>query len=231
MQVSSRTILVRSVVLLLSIRPAAADRPVQTTTVTVPGLAEPAEIRNDPWGIPHITAGSAADAYFVQGFDAARLRLWQIDFWRRRGLGRLSSVLGPGFLGYDRAARLFLDRTDPAEGWARYDPGVAQTAAAFTGGINAWIDLVQREPRLLPPEFEELGYRPEKWLPEDLLRIRDPPAGIANRVFRAELACNGGLGVRRIAHPAHASLADPGSGGPRPLRSQLRRFARPDPRR
>ena len=56
----------------------------------VAGLKEPAEIIVDRWGIPHIYAKSEHDVFLAQGFNAARDRLWQIDLWRRRGLGLLS---------------------------------------------------------------------------------------------------------------------------------------------
>jgi penicillin amidase len=196
-RIPARSSTVLAAVVLLAVRllptPAQAAPPIQTTIVSVPGLAQPAEILVDGWGIPHIYAANETDAYLAQGFDAARLRLWQIDFWRRRGLGLLASTFGPHFLGYDRAARLFLDRTDPKVAWANYDPSVARDAAAFTAGVNAYITLIDRNPELLPPEFVELGYRPERWRPEDLLRIGEPPSGLDSRVARAELACKGGL--------------------------------------
>ena len=59
---------------------------VRQETHAVAGLAAPAEIIVDRWGIPHIYAASAKDAFFVQGYNAARDRLWQIDLWRKRGL-------------------------------------------------------------------------------------------------------------------------------------------------
>ena len=78
----------------------------------VSGLEEPAEIIVDEWGVPHIYANTHYDAFFVQGFNAARDRLWQIDTWRRRGLGELSAVLGERYVEQDRANRLFLYRGD-----------------------------------------------------------------------------------------------------------------------
>ena len=51
---------------------------------TLEGLEKPAEIVVDEWGVPHIYAGTHYDAFFVQGFNAARDRLWQIDTWRRQ---------------------------------------------------------------------------------------------------------------------------------------------------
>ena len=91
----------------------------------VPGLAAPAQILVDPWGVPHLYAASSDDLYFVQGFNAARDRLFQIDLWRRRGLGRLASVFGSDFVEQDRAARLFLYRGDMAREWRSYGPDCA----------------------------------------------------------------------------------------------------------
>ena len=84
------------------------------------GLGEAAEIVIDRWGIPHIYAASQTDAFFVQGFNAARDRLWQIDLWRKRGLGLLAGELGPAYVERDRAARLLLYRGDMAAEWASY---------------------------------------------------------------------------------------------------------------
>ncbi len=74
----------------------------------VNGLEKPAEIIVDEWGVPHIYVQTHYDAFFVQGFNAARDRLWQIDVWRRRGLGLLSEVFGDQFVEQDCANRLFL---------------------------------------------------------------------------------------------------------------------------
>lgn len=140
--------------------------------ITVPGLSATAEINIDRWGIPHIRAAHISDLFFVQGFNAARDRLWHIDLWRKRGLGILAADFGPGYLAQDRAARLFLYRGDMAAEWAAYGPDAKEICIAFTNGINAFIDLVDREPVRLPPEFEAFGTRPAKWAPEDVVRIR-----------------------------------------------------------
>ena len=72
----------------------------------VPGLGEPVEIVQDRCGVPHIYAATRGDAFVAQGFNAARERLFQIDLWRRRGLGRLSAAFGPEHVEQDRATRL-----------------------------------------------------------------------------------------------------------------------------
>ena len=144
----------------------------QDARYTVAGLTKPAEIIVDQWGVPHIYANDHYDAFFVQGFNAARDRLWQIDTWRRRGLGRLSEVLGSAYVNQDRAARLFLYRGDMYSEWLAYGNDAKKITEAFTAGINAYIDLTEKHANLLPPEFTLLGYAPAKWAAEDVVRIR-----------------------------------------------------------
>ena len=138
----------------------------------LPGLSAPGEILVDRWGIPHIYGASRPDAFLLQGFNAARDRLWQIDLWRRRGLGRLSAALGRSYVEQDRAARLFLYRGDLAREYAAYGDDAEEIATAFAAGVNAYIDQIEAGAVPLPVEFEALGYRPERWAPEDVVRIR-----------------------------------------------------------
>ena len=62
--------------------------------VTVPGLQGPVEIVRDADGVPYIYASNDLDAIFGQGYVHAQDRLWQMEFQRRVGAGRLSEVLG-----------------------------------------------------------------------------------------------------------------------------------------
>jgi penicillin amidase len=174
----------------------------------VQGLAQPAEIVVDRWGIAHIYAKSARDAFFLQGYNAARDRLWQIDLWRKRGLGRLSESLGPAYVAQDRAARLFLYRGDMAAEWAAYAPGARETVEAFAAGVNAYVAEVRAGTRALPVEFKLTNSVPEPWNPEDVLRIRSHAlvSNITSEVARAQVVCAGGVEadrLRRKLEPAH----------------------------
>ncbi|MDX5400965.1 MAG: penicillin acylase family protein, partial [Rhodobacterales bacterium] len=142
------------------------------TTHHLPGLSAPVTLRIDRWGLTHIRAEGKADLFFAQGFNAARDRLWQIDLWRKRGLGLLAADFGPGYLMQDRAARLFLYRGDMAPEWAAYGDDAEAICTAFAAGINAYVDLVLRGDAPLPAEFGVLGTRPAHWAPEDVVRIR-----------------------------------------------------------
>ncbi len=138
----------------------------------VAGLADPVEVLVDRYGVPHVYAAGRDDLFVAQGFTAARDRLFQMDLWRRRGLGLLSEVFGPDYVARDRAARLFLYRGDMAAEWPAYGPDTERVTTAFVRGINAYVELCREQPRHLPPEFRELGYEPAHWAPEDVARIR-----------------------------------------------------------
>ncbi len=164
-----------------------ATSSVMTTIHELEGLEKPAEILVDNWGIPHIYASSQTDVYFAQGFNVARDRLWQIDLWRKNGLGELSEVLGPEYVEQDKAKRLFLYRGDMEEEWEAYGPETEEIVTAFTEGINAYVEMTEANPELLPDEFDILDYEPSKWEPEDVVRIRSHglTRNITNEVARA----------------------------------------------
>jgi penicillin G amidase len=143
-----------------------------TTTFDVPGLSAPVEVLIDRWGVPHLYAGSEEDLFVAQGFNAARDRLFQIDLWRRRGLGLLSEVFGEVCVERDRAARLFLYRGDMRTEWLAYGAETERVTDAFVRGVNAFVALAREDPAHLPPEFEALEYLPSYWEASDVARIR-----------------------------------------------------------
>ncbi|MER8874892.1 penicillin acylase family protein [Mesorhizobium sp. M0814] len=138
----------------------------------VKGLQSEISISVDRWGLPHIRAKNLQDLFFAQGWNAARDRLWQIDLARKRGLGLLSRDFGPGYLAQDKASRLFLYRGDMASEWKAYGPDTEEICTAFSDGINAYVDACNAGLISLPPEFAVLGNRPDRWKPEDVVRIR-----------------------------------------------------------
>ena len=125
-----------STVLLASSALAEMSTAVRQSTHEVSGLQQAAELIVDQWGIPHIYAGSTRDAIFLQGYNAARDRLWQIDLWRKRGLGLLAKDFGPTYVAQDRATRMFLYRGDMAKEWAAYGPDAKSYTEAFAAGIT-----------------------------------------------------------------------------------------------
>lgn len=166
----------------------------------VSGLERPAQILVDKWGIPHIRAESMDDLFFVQGFNAARDRLWQIDLWRKRGLGLLAADFGPGYVAQDRASRLFLYRGPMEPEWAAYGADARSICESFVRGINAYIDLLEEQPDRMPPEFVQLGTRPAKWSAEDVVRIRIHSwmRNALSEVIRANVMASAGAEADRL---------------------------------
>lgn len=181
----------------------------------IAGLTLPAEILVDRWGVPHIYANEHYDAFVVQGFNAARDRLWQIDTWRRRGLGELSEVFGKRFAEQDRAARLFLYRGDMYREWLAYGNDAKKIAESFVAGINAYVDLIEAKPELMPIEFTALGYTPSKWQADDVVRIRSNGLwrNVVSEVRRARLLCEHGPAVAadwKVLEPTWAASVPEG---------------------
>lgn len=177
----------------------------------VEGVAAPVDLLIDGHGITHIRAASLDDLFFAQGFNAARDRLFQLDLWRKRGLGRLAADFGPGFIAQDRAARAFLYRGDMAAEYAAYGPDTAAICTAFVAGINAVIGLIERGEVSLPEEFTQLGTQPQRWQAEDVLRIRTH--GLSKNLLSK---------IARAAVLARADLATD------QLRRQITPFREPD---
>lgn len=213
--------------------PAVPDTPTlapmtATETIHVPGLQNAATLTIDRWGIPHIRAGGLPDLFLAQGFQAARDRLWQIDLWRKRGLGLLAADFGPGYLAQDRAARLFLFRGDMAEEWRSYAPDAEAICTAFAAGINAFIDWATRAGRL-PPEFALVGTAPAPWTAADVVRIRSHglTRNATSELVRADILAGAGAEVdalrKRLDPPtalhAHADPAVLAALGPQALRT------------
>ncbi|MET0742048.1 MAG: penicillin acylase family protein [Microvirga sp.] len=173
---------------------------VRTTSQPVKGLQAPAEIIVDHWGIPHIYTANEHDAFFMQGYNAARDRLWQIDLWRKRGLGLLAKDFGPDYVEQDRASRMFLYRGDMDKEWASYGPRAKTYTDAFVEGVNAFAQEVRDGTRPVPAEFKIAGTQPDLWKPEDVVRIRSHglTRNVASEVRRAQVACAAGLDADRL---------------------------------
>lgn len=178
--------------LLLGLAAPAFAEPLRETRA-MPGLSAPGSITIDRWGVPHIRAASPRDAFYLQGWQVAHDRLWQIDLWRKRGLGRLAASFGPDFVAQDRASRLFLYRGDMAREWAEYPPEMQDWAQAFVAGINAFVAATETGAAKLPEEFAATGTRPERWQAEDIVRIRSNALtrNLTEEVERARALCTG----------------------------------------
>ena len=132
-------------------------------TLRVSGLQQPVEVLRDRWGINHIYAKTEHDLFFVQGYAAARDRLFQFEIWRRQATGTVAEILGPKALKRDIGTRLHLFRGDMKAELNWYHPRGEAIITAFVAGINAYIDEAVKRPADLPIEFRMLGITPQPW--------------------------------------------------------------------
>lgn len=148
---------------------AAARVPPMSGTLKAP-VARAVEIERDRFGIPHVFAKSDEDLFVGFGYAMAQDRLFQLDWLRREGAGRLAEIVGQDGLSQDVLARTVgLNRIARAE-WDRLPEETRRLLSAFSAGINALIDECGDK---LPIEFELLDYRPEPWQPVDCLLIEN----------------------------------------------------------
>ncbi|MFC1640354.1 penicillin acylase family protein, partial [Gemmatimonadota bacterium] len=141
----------------------------QTATYRVDGLTAQVEIFKDRWGISHIYAETEEDLFFAQGYNAARDRLFQLELWRRQTNGTVAEILGERELQRDIGTRLFLFRGDMRQEMNHYHPRGESIITSYVRGVNAYIAETERDPELLPLEFELLGIRPGRWTPETVI--------------------------------------------------------------
>lgn len=158
-------LLVALVAVAATTSPGAQAPAAATSSLSVPGLSQPVEIRRDRWGINHIYAQSEPDLFFAQGYAAAKDRLFQFELWRRQATGTLAEVVGRRELERDRGARLHMFRGDLDAELAHYHPRGKAIIEAFVQGVNAYIAETERQPSLLPIEFKALGLTPGRWTP------------------------------------------------------------------
>src|SRR5215475_14160150 len=164
--------------------------------VRLRGLDGPVEMIRDRYGVPHCRAVSEHDAFFAQGFMHAVDRLWQMDYDRRRGLGRAAEVTGQAGITGDTLYR----RLGLAAAVQRDLPALSAAArdmlGAYASGVNALIGMsragdVMRGWRV-PAEFGLTGQPPELWEPWHSLlvfRVRHMTMGsAAPKLWRAVVA-------------------------------------------
>lgn len=131
--------------------------------MVLPGLSGKVEVWYDDRAVPHVFAENEADAYYVQGYVTARDRLWQMELQTFAAAGRLSEVLGPKLVNYDRTKRRegMLYAAEVAVKAMQSDPATKTAIESYATGVNAFID--QLTPATLPVEYKILDYKPEKW--------------------------------------------------------------------
>ncbi|MDX1476059.1 MAG: penicillin acylase family protein [Saprospiraceae bacterium] len=137
----------------------------KNATLHLPGLTDEVVVVFDDRLVPHIFAQNNRDLYFAQGYVTAMHRLWQMDFSTRAAAGRISEIVGPRALQFDRRQRMLglpLGAENALRSWQRF-PDEFGLLEAYSDGVNAWIE--QLSPRDYPLEYKLMGFEPEAWTP------------------------------------------------------------------
>lgn len=151
---------------------AAGSLPDYAATHRVTGLSGSVEIVRDANAVPHIFAGTDADAYFALGLAHAQDRLWQMEMSRRTAQGRLSELFGPRTLGVDTLMRALDIQGISARVARAQTPQVQAALAAYAAGVNAWLGIVGREALGRgAPEFLLFADSIAPWTPADSVAV------------------------------------------------------------
>ena len=137
-----------------------------TNSVELNGIVDEVEVLRDNYGINHIYANNQDDLFFMQGYLAAKDRLFQFEIWRRQATGTVSEIFGEDELERDIGTRLFKFRGDIKNELNHYHEDGFEIVSSFVSGINKYIEEVNSNPDLLPIEFDILGIKPEAWTNE-----------------------------------------------------------------
>jgi len=141
--------------------------PVVDGEAGVQGISAPIEIVRDADAIPHVFASNKADALFGLGYVHAQDRLWQMEFQRRIGHGRLSEIFGAATIPQDRFLRTVGFGRAARSAWAATPPWAQAQVNAYVAGVNAFI--ATHHGAKLPPEFSLLRFEPEPWSGPDVI--------------------------------------------------------------
>ncbi|HLU90358.1 MAG TPA: penicillin acylase family protein [Cyclobacteriaceae bacterium] len=140
--------------------------------IRLANLSAPVEVVYDENLIPHIFAANDLDLFRVQGYVTARHRLWQMEFQTRAAAGRISEIVGSQAIEFDRMQRRKGLGFGAEAGFSflqAEDPETLQKIAAYTEGVNQYID--QLSVAELPVEYKLLNYKPEPWTPYKTLLL------------------------------------------------------------
>jgi len=137
-----------------------------TDSFQIQGISDEVEVLRDNYGINHIYANNQDDLFFMQGYLAAKDRLFQFEIWRRQATGTVSEIFGEDELDRDIGTRLFKFRGDIEDELNHYHKDGFKIISSFVSGVNKYIEEINNNPELLPIEFKVLGIKPDTWTNE-----------------------------------------------------------------
>lgn len=143
-------------------------------------LTSDVRVYRDEFGVPTIIADNQDDLFFAQGYEYARDRLWQAEFYRSVAHGELSRLFGPDLLDSDKFLRTLKLRESADLEYAQSSEHTKRIVDQYIAGLNKYMKLHASN---LPLEFEilDLGrvvggdfksLQPKKWVPQDVFALQ-----------------------------------------------------------
>ena len=192
-----------------------AALPDTSSAMYLKGLDSNIEIYRDAYGIPHVRARTAHDAFFGQGFATAQDRLWHMDHDRRHAYGRWAEYAGEAALSQDILMRRFQLRPSVERDYGAVNAETRAMLDAYAEGVNSFIQSTEA----LPIEYTLVDSEPEPWRPWDCLAVfkfRHILMGVfESKLWRARLVNR--LGPQRAAQvvpgyrQGHLLIVPPGA--------------------
>lgn len=142
----------------------------QNMTVSDSYLSATAVVEFDEYGIPHITAATDSDLFFVVGYLHASNRLFEMDIFRRAASGRLSEILGEDMITADMYFRIlgFNRHAQLGEAYLQANETTFyDLLQSYANGVNKFINSLT--PWTMPLEYKLLSVTPEPWTPYDTI--------------------------------------------------------------
>ena len=161
--------------------------PTYSGSETLPGLSAEVHVWRDSYGVPHIFAPTMDDAARALGYLHASERLFQMEYQRRIGQGRLAEVLGAEGLDVDKFIRTLGFYREAESSFSALSPWAQKRLQAYTDGVNAFLDIHKSA---LPPEFLIAGVTPDPWKPANSL--------VWGKVMALQLSNNYALEALRV---------------------------------
>lgn len=156
--------------------------------IKLKGLQKQVKIIRDKDQVPHIFAETDSDAYWGLGYVHAQDRLWQMEFQRLSGQGRLSEVMGKRVLTIDCFMRTLGFFSCSQKVWDFLPSEDKKKIEAYTSGINAFIE--NKSALKLGAEFLILRYKPQLWTGVDVVLLSKMLAWSLSSNYITELLRN-----------------------------------------
>lgn len=145
-------------------------KPKYNGDISIPSMSAEAEVYFDGYGVPHIYAANAEDAYRSLGYVHAQDRLFQMEMMRRVGSGTLAELLGADLVDVDKFFRTLGIPKHAAwstEEWDKAGNSEWKSATeAYIEGVNHFIQNGK-----LPIEYTLLGSEPREFTINDIHAI------------------------------------------------------------